>query len=61
MISCDRVKILSPLFQLKHKDSFGIESICNWFGAALAVGFRPANMPLGSLFWSVSICFRAFS
>ena len=40
MISRVKFKILSPLFQVKHKAGLVIESICKWLGAALAVGFH---------------------
>ena len=50
MIRRVSVKIPSPLRQLKHKAGLGIESICKWLGAVLAVGFHPANMPPASPF-----------
>ena len=32
MIRCVSLKILSPLFQVKYKTGFGIESIGKWVG-----------------------------
>ena len=45
-----RVKIPSPLFQMKYKAGLVSESIGNWLGGVPAVGFHLANMPPASAF-----------
>jgi len=47
MIRRDKVKILGPLFQVKHKTAFERESICKWLGWWKAIYYlTPQVRPL---------------